>query len=67
MTQASLHDVIYDASFAPYADWNSSYACIFLDVAKGMSFIHFNGLLHRDLKPGNVLLDMQWVAKIADL
>jgi len=64
--QASLFDVIYEPTFAPYRTWDSAYFAIASDVAKGMSFIHFNGLLHRDLKPGNVLLDGQWVAKVAD-
>jgi len=64
--QASLFDVIYEPSFSPYRSWDSAYFAIVQDIAKGMSFIHFNGLLHRDLKPGNVLLDAQWVAKVAD-
>jgi serine/threonine protein kinase len=41
----------------PYATWdvpNGAYLAIASDVAKGMSFIHYHGLLHRDLKPGNV-------------
>jgi len=66
LMQASLYDVIYDPSFAPYRDWGSALFSIASDTAKGMAFIHFNGLLHRDLKPGNILIDAQWVAKIAD-
>ena len=66
LMQASLQDVIYEPSFAQYANWESGYLCIATDVAKGMAFIHANDLLHRDLKPGNVLLDAQWVAKVAD-
>ena len=66
LMQASLFDVIYEPSFEPYRNWDSAYFAIAFDVAKGMSFIHFNGLLHRDLKPGNVLIDAQWVAKVAD-
>lgn len=36
------------------------------DVARGMAFIHSRGLLHRDLKSGNVLVSEDWVAKVAD-
>jgi serine/threonine protein kinase len=66
LMQASLHDVIYEPSFEPYAKWDSAYLAIASDVSKGMAHIHFNGFLHRDLKPANILLDAQWVAKVAD-
>ncbi|GLC60301.1 hypothetical protein PLESTB_001596000 [Pleodorina starrii] len=36
------------------------------DVAEGMAHLHHFGVLHRDLKPGNVLLDSRGRAKIAD-
>lgn len=39
-----------------------------LQVLEGLSFIHNNNYVHRDLKPDNILLDKQLkVAKIADL
>ena len=66
LMQASLFDIIYEPCFAPYANWDAAYFSVALDVAKGMAFIHFNNLLHRDLKPGNVLIDAQWIAKVAD-
>jgi len=69
LMQASLFDVIYEPSFRPYATWdvpNGAYLAIASDVAKGMSFIHYHGLLHRDLTPGNILIDARWVAKVAD-
>ena len=35
-------------------------------VAEGMKFLHANGIVHRDLKTMNILLDENDVAKIAD-
>eukprot|EP00055_Hartaetosiga_balthica_P017599 m.119435 g.119435 ORF g.119435 m.119435 type:complete len:1357 (+) comp9357_c1_seq2:161-4231(+) len=35
-------------------------------VAKGMSFLHSLGVVHRDLKSGNVLVTKRFVAKITD-
>ena len=66
LMEASLADVLTLASFEHYATWEGSFFSIAGDVANGMAYIHFNSMLHRDLKPGNVLLDAHWVAKIAD-
>jgi len=42
---------------------------IALDIACGMCYLHnWNPpLIHRDLKPGNCLLNREWVCKIADM
>lgn len=66
LMQASLADVIREPSFAPYVKWDGALLSIASDVIKGMSYIHYHGMTHRDLKPGNVLIDSQWIAKIAD-
>lgn len=36
------------------------------EVALGLHALHSRGMLHRDLKPGNVLLDSNGMAKIGD-
>eukprot|EP00752_Nemacystus_decipiens_P004091 g3744.t1 len=36
------------------------------DVCKGLRFLHVHGIVHRDLKSLNVLLDSAWTAKISD-
>jgi serine/threonine-protein kinase len=36
------------------------------DVATGLAHAHENGVVHRDLKPGNVLFDSEGRAKVAD-
>ncbi|CAM8893645.1 unnamed protein product [Rhodiola kirilowii] len=37
-----------------------------LDIARGMEFIHAQGVIHRDLKPENILIDQEFRMKIAD-
>ena len=39
---------------------------LFLDIAMGLNHSHGKGVLHCDLKPANVLLDQDWLPRLAD-
>lgn len=39
---------------------------VLLDAARGLEAAHARGLVHRDFKPENVLVDMHGAAKVAD-
>jgi eukaryotic-like serine/threonine-protein kinase len=42
-------------------------ASIICQVAEGLEYAHSEGIVHRDVKPGNVLVSPQGVAKLSDL
>ncbi|KAG9448110.1 hypothetical protein H6P81_014238 [Aristolochia fimbriata] len=39
---------------------------ISLDIARGVEYIHSQGVIHRDLKPENILFDENFCLKVAD-
>ena len=39
---------------------------ITIQTARGLQYAHEKGLIHQDVKPGNILLSNDWDAKVAD-
>ena len=40
---------------------------IIQQIAEGLTYVHNQGVIHRDLKPGNVLFDAEGVARVSDM
>ena len=67
LLEISLLELLHGRpEYKEYCTWRASLLSIASDVAKGVVYLHFNNVLHRNLKPGNVLLSDSWVAKVAD-
>ncbi|CAA7401216.1 unnamed protein product [Spirodela intermedia] len=69
MANGSLEDRLFCRSNTPPLPWQLRFR-IAAEIATGLLFLHQTKpepLVHRDLKPGNILLDHNFVSKIADV
>ncbi|CAN6874208.1 unnamed protein product [Brassica oleracea] len=69
LENGSLEEYIFHQKIKPPLPWFIRFRVIF-EVACGLAFLHSSKpdpIVHRDLKPGNILLNRNYVSKIADV
>ncbi|OIV93978.1 hypothetical protein TanjilG_05681 [Lupinus angustifolius] len=69
MANGSLDDCLFRRGKSPAIPWQLRFR-IAAEIATGLNFLHQakpEPLVHRDLKPGNILLDRNFVSKISDV
>lgn len=68
MDGGSLRDRIRDGSIYEGTEQEAQERIlrIAIQTARGLQYSHEQGLVHQDVKPGNVLLSKEWDAKVAD-
>lgn len=69
MANGSLEDCLFRKGNTPILPWQLRFR-IAAEIATGLLFLHQakpEPLVHRDLKPGNILLDRNYVSKISDV
>ncbi|XP_010417189.1 PREDICTED: U-box domain-containing protein 52-like [Camelina sativa] len=69
MANGSLEDRLFRLGNSPPLSWQMRYR-IAAEIGTGLLFLHQakpEPLVHRDLKPGNILLDRNFVCKISDV
>ncbi|KAL4629237.1 hypothetical protein ACB092_05G294300 [Castanea dentata] len=69
MANGSLDDCIFQKGHTPPLSWQLRFR-IAAEIATGLLFLHETKpepMVHRDLKPGNILLDHNYVSKISDV
>ncbi|KAI4381150.1 hypothetical protein MLD38_007257 [Melastoma candidum] len=69
MANGSLEDRLFRRGGTPVLSWQQRFR-IAAEIGTGLLFLHQKKpepLVHRDLKPGNILLDRNFVSKIGDV
>ncbi|XP_030535781.1 U-box domain-containing protein 35 isoform X2 [Rhodamnia argentea] len=69
MANGSLDDRLFRRGNSPVLPWQHRFR-IAAEIGTGLLFLHQTKpepLVHRDLKPGNILLDRNYVSKISDV
>ncbi|KAK2971815.1 hypothetical protein RJ640_009724, partial [Escallonia rubra] len=69
MANGSLEDRLFRRGNTPVLPWQLRFR-IAAEIGTGLLFLHQTKpepLVHRDLKPGNILLDRNYVSKISDV
>lgn len=69
MANGSLDDRLFRRGNTPVLPWQHRFR-IAAEIGTGLLFLHQTKpepLVHRDLKPGNILLDRNYVSKISDV
>ncbi|KAK6147478.1 hypothetical protein DH2020_018390 [Rehmannia glutinosa] len=69
MANGSLEDRLFRRGNTPVLPWQVRFR-IAAEIGTGLLFLHQTKpepLVHRDLKPGNILLDRNFVSKISDV
>jgi len=61
---AVLKDMLDQTPDKRFPVWQSH--DYFTQLLAGLSFLHAKGIIHKDIKPGNLLLDQAGILKIAD-
>ncbi|KAL5719207.1 protein-disulfide reductase [Ranunculus cassubicifolius] len=69
MANGSLEDCLFRKGDKPVLSWQLRFR-IAAEIGTGLLFLHQTKpepLVHRDLKPGNILLDQNYTSKISDV
>ncbi|GMH76298.1 hypothetical protein TrST_g9513 [Triparma strigata] len=66
-TTTTLASFISDRSTMKWSlDWLEDGISVFLQICQGMEHVHSKGVIHRDLKPGNIFLGEDGLWKVGD-